>query len=169
MFDSCPEDIRILSLGVNCTGSHVSILCQQVCQVYFSHTLSHPHVYNMQESSTTSQVLLLWEVETDSVKVLTPSALSLSVYPSSSTSSSNTTASNPIPSLSHVSLPPELTETVVQEQERLCRCFGKRTVCDHYWDTGDSRLLVVAASSQLQPNQKRSHEEVCTHIMCVFR
>ena len=152
LFENGPEDLKIVSLDVNCTGSHVSILCQQVRATVSSPThpnsLCSPQVPSSPSSpsSSSAQVLLLWEVETDSVKVFVPSALSLSVHPSSSTSSSTSTST--LSPLSLVALPPELPEAVRQEQERLCRAIGRRAFCDHHWDVGDSRLLVLTASSQ---------------------
>jgi intraflagellar transport protein 140 len=154
LFTNGPEDLEIVSLEVNSTSSHVSILCQQASS----------------SSSLPTQVLLLWEVETDNVKVFIPSALSLSVQPSSSTSSS--TSSSKISPLSLVALPPELPESVAQEQERLCRAIGKRTFCDGHWDSDDSRLLVLTASPSTDvssmKHKRRSTGETNTVIVVVF-
>ena len=36
------------------------------------------------------------------------------------------------------------------EQQRLSRELDKRVVTEHHWGAGDSRLLVVTASTQLE-------------------
>lgn len=63
-----------------------------------------------------------------------------------------------------MTLPADLPESVAHEQERLCRGLGKRAISDHYWDSGDSRLLVLALSSLHADGNQTKQKVVMSHF-----
>ena len=102
-------------------------------------------------------MLLLWEVETNLVKSFVPSSLSSSI--------SSTSTSSAFPTLT---FPAELSENVMAEQKRLSRVIDRRMISDHHWDSDDSRLLVITASSQLERSSAHQNNktlrEVCVPV-----
>ena len=112
----------------------------------------------LQVSSSSNQLLLIWEVESDHLKSFLPSALSPS-SPSSLSSLSSASLPPPCPPLT---LTPDLSESVLSEQRRFCRALDKRDVSDHHWDSSDGRLLVLTASTKPDEHQNRkTYGEVC--------
>ena len=90
------------------------------------------------------QFLILWDIETNLLKLLLPSLLASSLSASASFhSSSSSSLFSPIhPPVTF----PELPETVLSEQQGLLSQMAKRYVTQHCWDPKDSRLLALSAS-----------------------